>query len=79
MFTVRVQRSDMSHTLTCAQYTVERKPEGRQVLTLYPDYGPLMGQTPVVTTALDESTVVYVMNKDGNTVDTLRYQPPRGR
>jgi hypothetical protein len=73
VFTVRVQKPDLSHTLTCAQYTVTRGEQ--QALTLYPDNGPLIGQTPIMTVALDESMRVYVMNDKGNTVDTLRFVP----
>ena len=73
MFTVRVQHADLSHTLTCAQYTVTRG--DRQVVTLYPGEGPLQGQTPTLTAALDESMRVYVMNDSGNTVDTIRFTP----
>jgi hypothetical protein len=75
VFTVRVQHADLSHTLTCAQYTTTRG--DRQVLTLYPAEGPLQGQTPTLTVALENATRVFVMNEQGNTVDTLRWQPPR--
>jgi hypothetical protein len=71
VFTVRVQRPELSHTLTCAQYTVTRRGE-QQVLTLYADEGPLQGQSPILTTALEDDTRVFVMNDNGNTVDTVR-------
>ena len=69
MFTVRVQYPDLSHTLECAQYTVTRKTP--PVLTLYPSEGPVQGQNPMLTVALEKGIRAFVMNDDGNTVDML--------
>ena len=56
MYTVRVQHSDLSHTLACAQYTTTRGEP--RVLTLYATDGPLQGQTPVLTLAVEKDVVV---------------------
>lgn len=72
MYTVRVQHADVSHTLPCAQYTVTRGPS--KTLTLYAAEGPLQGQVPTLTIALDPSIRVFIMNAEGNTIDTIQDQ-----
>lgn len=77
MYTVRVQRADLSHTLPCAQYTLTRGTN--RVLTLYAADGPLQGQVPLLTAAIDngELDAVFIMNSDGHTIDTIRPRRPR--
>ncbi len=76
VYTVRVQKTDVSHTLPCAQYTVTSG--DRKVLTLYSAEGSIRGQVPVLTVPIDEDTpAVFIMNQQGNTVDTIRYRPPQ--
>lgn len=70
MFTVRVMRAGSAHVQACCQYVAEHQPDGRTVLSLYAEAGPIAPQTAVATIALDEQTRAFVMNDHGKTVDT---------
>jgi hypothetical protein len=71
VFTVRVEERKDAKISECRQYTVHRV-DGRVILTLYAEPGPLETQVPLATVALEGGMRAFVMNDNGKTVDVLR-------
>lgn len=78
VFTVRIERGSEAHVVGCAQYRkVVRPADGCAVLTLYAAEGSIDHQIPTLVLPIDEDKRVFVMNAQGNTVDTLRASQQR--
>lgn len=65
MFTIRIDRADGTHeSVQCHRYCVSR--DGAEVALVAP---------PLETVRLRPGDKAFIMNSDGNTVDTVRQQP----
>ena len=73
MFTLRIDRSADAHRVTsCSQYTVSRASDGRTIVTLYDEVGPVDGRTPIGMVALESGDRCFVMNQAGSTVEVIK-------
>jgi len=73
VFTVRIESTPgEAHVVECAQYRKQDRTDGVAILSLYQDHGPVTAQTiPTLVLTVDVGRV-FVMNAQGNTVDTIR-------